>query len=132
MQFLLFGPSCTAKQIEALEPHRPTGAILGWKWVRLLTPFINLYAFVFLVGGAVMSAISYKKSGGSSQQVWGNVSIALGGLLPGIGGSMAKAGHVEVLYVLELVGLIFIWIGYGVIARTAHKPAVQETVSQPT
>ncbi len=101
-----------------LELHRPTGAILGWSWVRLLTPIINIYAFVFLVGGAIMSALYFKRSGGAVERVWGNVSIALGGLLPGIGGTMAKAGQVEALYVLELVGLVFIWIGYGVIARS--------------
>ncbi|HSG00200.1 MAG TPA: hypothetical protein VLA20_03675, partial [Vicinamibacterales bacterium] len=30
--------------LDALEPHRPSGAILGWQWVRLLTPLINTYA----------------------------------------------------------------------------------------
>ena len=31
----------------ALEPHRPSGAVLAWGWVRLLTPFINTYAAFF-------------------------------------------------------------------------------------
>ena len=29
-----------------LEAHRPSGAVLAWGWVRLLTPFINGYAVV--------------------------------------------------------------------------------------
>ncbi len=28
-----------------LEAQRPTGSILVWHWVRLLTPFLNLYDF---------------------------------------------------------------------------------------
>ena len=27
--------------LEHLEPNRPNGALLAWRWVRLLTPFIN-------------------------------------------------------------------------------------------
>jgi sulfite exporter TauE/SafE len=40
-----------------------------------------------------------------------------GAILPGIGGSMARAGMVEGLYVGELAGLILIWLGYHVIAN---------------
>jgi hypothetical protein len=36
----------------------------------------------------------------------------MGGLLPGIGGSFTKFGYVEVLYVTEFVGLLFIYLGY--------------------
>ena len=36
---------------EALELHRPSGAILGWQWIRLLTPVVNLYAARFLTTG---------------------------------------------------------------------------------
>ena len=42
-----------------------------------------------------------------------NIFIALGGLLPGIGGSFTNFGYTEVLYVTELVGIIFIYIGYS-------------------
>ena len=31
--------------------------------------------------------------------------------MPAIGGTATKAGYVEVLYVLEFVGMILIWIG---------------------
>jgi hypothetical protein len=42
----------------------------------------------------------------------GNVAIALGGLLPGIGGTFTRFGYVEVLYVTELAGLLLIYLGY--------------------
>ncbi len=94
-----------------LEPQRPTGAVLAWRWVRLVTPFINTYAAFFLIGGAAMSAWRYRRQGGSGNRVVGNSLIAFGALLPGIGGSFAKAGMVEALYVGECIGLILIWIG---------------------
>jgi hypothetical protein len=105
-------------KLEMLEPTRPSGAILGWRWVRLMTPFINLYASVFLIGGAALSAWRYFTRGHEGHRAAGNAFIAVGALLPGIGGSMAKAGYVEVLYVLEFVGLVFIWIG----DRVCHLP----------
>jgi hypothetical protein len=97
--------------VEHLEPHRPSGAILAWRWVRLLTPFINGYAAFFLIGGAILSAWRYAREGRQPNRAVGNALIALGALLPGIGGSFAKAGIVEVLYIAEFVGLILIWLG---------------------
>jgi len=96
----------------AVEPHRLTGRVLEWRWVRAFSPFINLYAFVFLVGGAILSAVRYARQPSQRHRVTGNVLIAVGALLPGIGGSATRFGHTEVLYVLEFLGLILIWRGY--------------------
>lgn len=103
--------------LSALEPTRPSGAILGWTWVRLLTPFINLYAVFFLIGGAIKSAWHHYHDRGHLHRAVGNALIAVGAILPGIGGSFAKAGQVEVLYVAECLGLIIIWLGDRVCAR---------------
>jgi hypothetical protein len=100
----------------ALEPNRPSGAILGWRWIRLLTPFINLYAVFFLIGGAIRSAWRHYKVRGHKYRAAGNALIALGAILPGIGGSFAKAGRVEVLYVGECIGIMLIWLGDRVCA----------------
>jgi hypothetical protein len=89
-----------------------TGKLLEWKFVRYMTPFINLYAFFFLVGGAAYSAVKYAKNIQYKKRFTGNLLIAIGGLLPGIGGSFTKFGYVEVLYVTEFVGLLFIYLGY--------------------
>lgn len=99
-------------ELELLQPHRPGGDVLGWQWVRLLTPFINLYAAVFLIGSALYSAIRFFRQGNEKNRAIGNVLITIGALLPGIGGGMAKAGMVEALYIGEFVGLILIWLGY--------------------
>ena len=39
--------------------HRLTGRVFAWQWVRAFSPLLNLYAFVFLCGGAIYSAIKY-------------------------------------------------------------------------
>jgi hypothetical protein len=53
------------------------------------------------------------------------VLIAIGGLLPGIGGSFTKFGHVEVRYVTELPGILLIYAGYRTIRgySTPDMPA---------
>lgn len=94
------------------EAHRLSGNVLQWRAVRLVSPFVNIWAMLFLVGGAVVSAVKFRKDSRFRGRFIGNSLIAVGGLLPGIGGSMTRAGYVEVLYVTELMGLIFIYLGY--------------------
>jgi hypothetical protein len=97
---------------DRVEVHRLSGRVLEWTWVRRFSPFINSYAFLMLVGGALLSAWRYRGVPDARGKVLGNVAIALGGLLPGIGGAFTRFGHVEVLYVTELAGLILIYLGY--------------------
>jgi len=106
---------------ENLNPAKPSGEILAWRWVRYMTPFINGYAAIFLIGGAVQSSIRFFESPEMRGRAYGTALIAAGALLPGIGGSMAKAGIVEALYVGEFLGLILIWWGYELCTR-APKP----------
>jgi hypothetical protein len=106
-------------RMEMFQVTRPTGAILGWTWLRLVTPFVNTYAMYFLIGGAGLSAWRYFKKVHDGHRAAGNALIAFGALMPAIGGSMAKAGYVEVLYVLEFVGLILIWIGDRTCSRSS-------------
>ena len=87
-----------------------------------MTPLLNGYAALFLIGGAVYSAIRFAAKGGCGNRALGNSLIAFGALLPGIGGGMAKAGMVEALYLGEFVGLIFIWAGYTACVRRVHAP----------
>jgi hypothetical protein len=95
-----------------LQTFRPSGASLQWQWVRLLTPFINTYSAIFLIGSAFYSAIRYAKVENGKNRAIGNAFITIGALLPGIGGGMAKAGMVEALYVGEFIGIILIYTGY--------------------
>jgi hypothetical protein len=95
-----------------VNPHGLSGRVMEWRWVRLLSPVVNLYAVIFLIGGAVRSALRHWRSGGRRALAAGNAWIALGALLPGIGGSFSRAGNTEVLYLLECIGLLCIWRGY--------------------
>lgn len=94
------------------EPHRLSGAVLEWQWVRAFSPFINIYAVIFLVGGAFWSAYRYAGDAATRHRATGNLSIAVGALLPGIGGTFTRFGVVEVLYVTECVGLALIVLGF--------------------
>ncbi len=109
-----------------VEPFRLSGAVLGWQWVRLFSPLINLYAVVFLVGGAIVSALRYRRSAETYHRFVGNVYIAVGGILPGVGGAFTRFGHTEVLYVTELLGLLFIYIGYRLNTRSRPVTATSQ------
>lgn len=103
--------------------YKLTGAVFEWKWVRYFSPFINIYAFIFLVGGAIWSAIKYYRAADKPARFKGNVFIAIGGLLPGIGGTFTRMGHVNVLFVTELIGLVLIYVGYRIIKTDKHRQA---------
>ncbi|MCJ7781900.1 MAG: hypothetical protein MUQ27_13865, partial [Acidimicrobiia bacterium] len=53
-------------------------------------------------------------------------AIAVGALLPAIGGAFARFGRIEVAYVTELIGLVLIWVGYRVIV-TDPGPSIHAT-----
>jgi hypothetical protein len=97
--------------------YRLTGKVFTWQWVRGFSPLLNLYAFVFLFGGAVYSAVQYFAKEKGRARFLGNILIAIGALLPGIGGSFTRFGYVEVLYITELIGLIFIYFGYDLMRK---------------
>ncbi|MEE8361603.1 MAG: hypothetical protein V3R71_05575 [Gemmatimonadales bacterium] len=105
----------------AVEPYRLSGAALEWQWVRLFSPFINLYAATFLIGGALVSAWRYRTQAAMRHRYLGNIAIAIGALLPGIGGTFTRFGYVEVLYVTEFLGLALIWLGYQTIVRGGQR-----------
>lgn len=111
-----------------VEPHRLTGHVMTWVSARAaVTPFINTYAAIFLIGGAVVSAWRYRSDPEARHRFIGNCYIAVGALLPGIGGTATVFGHTEVLYVLEFVGIILIWIGYRYNVRPGARGAPKPT-----
>lgn len=112
----------TPIDMSLVEPHRLTGAVMEWSWVRAFSPFINLYAAAFLIGGAILSAVRYRKIEGMENRVIGNWLIAVGALLPGIGGTFTRFGHVEVLYVTEFIGILLIYAGFRFNVSTGRSP----------
>jgi hypothetical protein len=110
-----------------VESHRPTGKVVQWQWVRAFSPFINTYAMIFLVGGAFLSAYRFRKSALTHDRFIGNIYIAVGALLPGIGGTFTRFGYTEVLYVMEIIGLALMYVGfrYNIHNRPVHAKVAQ-------
>jgi hypothetical protein len=125
----------TPIDMSLVESDRLSGEVMVWSWVRLFSPLVNTYALFMLVGGAIWSAWRYwRRADRPAARVRGNALIAVGALLPGIGGSFTRAGYVEVLYVTEIVGLACIYLGYRMIAadsaRSIHAAQVQTAAAE--
>lgn len=105
--------------------YKLTGAVFEWKWVRYFSPLINTYSFIFLVGGAIFSSFKYYQQIDKESRFKGNVFISIGSLLPGIGGTFTRLGHVNVLFVTELTGLLLIYIGYRIIKSEKHDSKIK-------
>jgi len=103
---------------ELVDPHLLSSKVLGWQAIRRVSPFLNSAAFLFLVGGAASSAVRFFSDPVSRHVSIGNILIAIGALLPGVGGIGSRMGHTELLYIGEFVGVILIWLGY----KTCQKP----------
>jgi len=119
--------------VSVAEAHRLSGRVIEWQWIRLISPFINLYSVIFLVGGAVVSALRFRRAPQLRHRYIGNILIAVGALLPGIGGSLTRAGFVEALYITELVGLLLIYWGYrkNIIGKAPVAERVSPSVAEP-
>lgn len=102
---------------ELVDPAILSSSVLGWQNIRIVSPFINSLAFLFLVGGSIYSVIKFIGIPESRHVAIGNLLIAIGAILPGIGGMGSRMGHTELLYIGEFIGVILIWFGY----RTCQK-----------
>ena len=60
-----------------------SGRVLEWSWVRLFSPFVNTYALVFLVGGAIVSAVKFRRDPTLGHRFLGNRSSVVDALLGG-------------------------------------------------
>ena len=112
-----------------VDPATLTGKVMTWSWARLFSILPNTYSLVFLVGGAAWSAIQYARKQGERNRVLGNWLIAIGALLPGIGGAFTRMGYVEVLFVTEFIGILLIFAGYRAmtVVQTASIHAAQQS-----
>ena len=82
--------------------------------VRLLTPFFNTFGTVALVGGAIYSAWVYWRHRLMPHRVISNILIAVGAMLPALGGTLARFGlsSTAAHALLILLGIIIIFIGF--------------------
>lgn len=109
-----------------VDPHVLNSKVLEWQKIRMVSPFINGLAAIFLIGGAFYSAGVYFKRPETRHRFFGNLFIAVGAILPGVGGMYSRLGHTEVLYLGELIGIILIWAGYK---SCQKQPVVKDIAS---
>jgi hypothetical protein len=81
--------------------------------IRLMTPIFNTFGTVFLVGGAAYSSWVFWRRRLMQHRVVSNILIAVGAILPAVGGThMRLGGGLPFFYIFELLGIIIIFIGF--------------------
>ncbi|MDO8472458.1 MAG: hypothetical protein Q7T05_01430 [Dehalococcoidia bacterium] len=83
-----------------------------WGVRGLLIILTNTFGTITLAGGAVYSAVFFWRRGIYPHRILSNVLIAVGAMMPALGGTLIRAGIPSANYVLELVGVIVIFIGF--------------------
>jgi len=81
--------------------------------IRLMTPFFNTFGTLALVGGAIYSAWVYWRRRFMPHRAISNALIAIGAILPAFGGILMRfGGSIAVFYLLELFGIIIMFLGF--------------------
>ncbi len=101
-----------------IDAHALSGAALP-PYVRVLTPFFNIFGTVTLVGVAFWSAYRLGRQGApfgadadARGRFWSVTMIAIGALVAASGSTLLRFGLPSVLYVTQLLGIGLIWLGY--------------------
>ncbi len=100
--------------------------------VRTLTPFLNIYGTVTLVGGAAYSAWLFWRKRVLLHRTIGNVLIAVGAMMPAMGGTFSRLGLPGILYMGELLGAILMFAGFIRATTPMQKRSVVEQAAPPT
>lgn len=80
--------------------------------VILLTILLNTYGTLTLVGGAIYSAYIFWRKRVLYNRMVGNILIAVGAILPAMGGTFVQRGLPDFLYLSEFLGAILMYIGF--------------------
>jgi hypothetical protein len=81
--------------------------------IRIMTPFLNSFGTLALVGGALYSAWSFWRHKTMKHRVLSNILIAVGAMLPAAGGThMRLSGDLTLFYFMELAGIVIIFLGF--------------------
>lgn len=105
--FRVFTASIDLSSLQTLSGRAmPTG-------VRLMTPFLNSFGTIALVGGAIYSAWVFWRRRIMPHRVVSNILIAVGAILPAFGGTLMRlTDSLTAFYLLELLGIIIIFTGF--------------------
>ncbi len=79
----------------------------------IITPIFNTFGTIALVGGAIYCAIIFWRRRILKHRVWANVLIAVGAILPAVGGThISVGGNINLFFIFELAGVILMFIGF--------------------
>ena len=79
----------------------------------IITPLFNTFGTLALVGGAIYSAFIFWRKHILRHRVIANILIALGALLPALGGiHISTNGDLNLFFVFELIGAIIMFVGF--------------------
>ena len=79
----------------------------------IITPIFNTFGTLALAGGAVYSAFIFWRKRILPHRVVANILIAVGALLPAVGGiHLSTGGNLSLFFTLELIGVIVMFIGF--------------------
>ena len=90
--------------------------------VRFFSPVMNTWGTIALVGGAIWSARLFRRKQIMRERVHGNWLIAIGGMLPALGGTLIRLGDPTWKYTADLIGVALIFAGF----LLATRPTPQE------
>src|SRR3990172_4299586 len=81
--------------------------------VRALSRYLSYTATLVLFGGALYSSWVFMRKKIMPHRVSSNILIAIGVLLPAIGGGIMRViGNFQLLFLFELIGIIIIFLGF--------------------
>ena len=79
----------------------------------IITPVLNTFGTLALIGGALYSAFVFWRKRILFHRVVSNILIALGALLPALGGiHISTNGDINLFFMFELAGVIIMFIGF--------------------
>ncbi|HEX2621339.1 MAG TPA: hypothetical protein VHL11_14370 [Phototrophicaceae bacterium] len=97
--------------------------------VRFFSPIMNVWGTIALVGGAIYSAHLFRRKQIMRNRVVGNWLIALGGLMPALGGVLIRLGDPSYKYLGEMLGAILIFVGF--LMTTNHSAEMEQPRRTP-
>lgn len=116
-----------SEQYGDIMPRIPEGG-----YVRLTTPFFNIYGLVTLVGGALWSTYLFWRKRVLPNRVVGNVLIAVGALSIASASTLTRLGYGQFLYLGELMAAILMFAGFLVAGAPRAEPAADEATAATT
>lgn len=97
--------------------------------ITFLTIILNIYGTLALVGGAIYSAYIFWRKHVLADRMIGNILIAVGALMPAMGGTFIRVGLADWLYLSEFLGAAIMYVGF--LKATASQPAVEPQTAAP-